>query len=288
MTATRLTGWPSSLSAPVPYLAGAALPNGPRASVASMSSLNALDVVRATGIAVHGVGTTWMRSPATAARGEQIGLIGLAYWAAGRGGVLGEVDADVAAAAFGFVHPETFRVLWASRPAGLAPSEATRHYARAGVAWAEQRWAELDHAELTELAVLAETVAAGSWPTVGALFAGWRAVHLPRLSPAARLVLALQVLREHRGGAHLIAVQASGLEPVDAILAAPADRGGPARAQSFGWNGSWADPAEVAARRAQAEDLTDRVAARAYEALDGPQRARFVELVEVVSRATIV
>lgn len=251
-----------------------------------MSSLNALDVVRATGIAVHTVGTTWMRSPATAARGEEIGLIGLAYWAAGRGGVLGDVDADVAAAAFGFVHPVTFRVLWDCRPAGLAPLEATRHYARAGVVWAEQRWADLDHVELTELAVLAEAVAAGSWPTVGALFAGWRAVQLPRLSPAARLVLALQVLREHRGGAHLIAVQASGLEPVDAILAAPTDRGGPARAESFGWNGSNADPADVAVRRAQAEDLTDRVAARAYEALDGRQRARFVELIEVVSQAT--
>ncbi|MGD9754734.1 MAG: hypothetical protein AB7W59_27405, partial [Acidimicrobiia bacterium] len=60
-----------------------------------MTSLSAHDVVDATGIKILLIGTTWMLDPGTAAFGGEIGLPGRSFWAVGRGGVLGAVDADV-------------------------------------------------------------------------------------------------------------------------------------------------------------------------------------------------
>ncbi|MGE0726721.1 MAG: hypothetical protein AB7O92_00135 [Acidimicrobiia bacterium] len=245
-----------------------------------MTSLSAHDVVDATGIKILLIGTTWMLDPGTAAFGGEIGLPGRSFWAVGRGGVLGAVDADVVVAAFGFVNPETLVPLWNSRPAGQDPHEAARYYAHAAGAWAARTWSKVPEADLVEMASLAETVAAAAWPAVGALFAGWRALPVPGLDAAGRAALALHVLREHRGGAHITGVMAMGMSPVAAIMHAPAGRGGAERAERFGWVGPYEEADELAAAREQAEAITDRVAAAAYEVLSAPQRARFVELVD--------
>lgn len=244
-----------------------------------MTSLSARDVVNATGLQILVIGSTWMLDPGTPAFGAEIGLPGRSFWAVGRGGVLGNVDADVVVAAFGFVSPETLKPLWQSRPAGQDPHEAARYYAHAAGAWAARTWRGVPEADLLETAALAEAVAAAGWPAVGALFAGWRSLQVPGLDAAGRAALALHVLREHRGGAHITGVMAMGLSPVAAIMTAPAGRGGPDRAERFGWSGPYEEAEELAAARAEAEEITDRVASAAYEVLTPAQRARFVELV---------
>jgi len=81
----------------------------------------------------------------------------------------------------------------------------------------------------------------------------------------ARVVQLLHVLREHRGGTHLLAVLATGLTPRAAVLAGS---GGAPNAQFFGWRPPYEDVSGLADRRAQAEALTDRLAAPAFQALD--------------------
>jgi len=65
-----------------------------------------------------------------------------------------------------------------------------------------------------------------------ALFAGWRAEALPE-DLAGRVALLLHVLRELRGGVHIVAVVAVGLTPLEAVVSA----GGVGDATRFGWSG---------------------------------------------------
>ena len=63
------------------------------------------------------------------------------------------------------------------------------------------------------------------------LFAGWRAAPRPADLPALTGHL-LQVLREHRGGVHGLAVLASGLTPLEACAGSATEFYKP---QSVGW-----------------------------------------------------
>ncbi len=247
-----------------------------------MSELSATDVVARTGLQVMAIGSTWMMDPATAERGTEVGLPGRTFWAVGRGGVLGDVDADVVAAAYGFIEPSMLREFWEAKPAGMRPQEAALQYAGAAAAWGRRVLGGLGDEALTELAELAETVAAGSLAGVGGLFAGWRAFDASSVAgdPAGRATVALHVLREHRGCAHVSAVLAAGLSPIESIMCLPESRGGGVpRAQRFGWPEPYPEVSHLAAARAEAETMTDRIAAPAYAALTPAQRARFVELV---------
>ena len=247
-----------------------------------MRELSSSEVVSATGLDIAKIGSTWMMSPETAALGEASGLPGRLFWACGRGGVLGDVDADVVSAAFGFVEPTLLRGLLAGRALNVSPAQAAAYFAEACCAWGSGHLGKVDDAKLNRLADLARKVAVASSPGVGALFAGWRAVPEPTTQPGGRAALALHVLREHRGGAHLSAVQAAGLTPLQSIMSTPAGRGGPERAERFGWPEPWGSGAAFERQRHEAERLTDLIVAPAYEALVGGERQEFVELVQAV------
>lgn len=223
-------------------------------------------------------GRTWMSDASTAARAEALGLMPpFGFWVNGRAGVLGDVDADVAAAAIGFMHAGHVRRYWESRPGELSPLAATVAYAEASAAWAEGVLADWSDDDASELATLAGRVAGAADPSVGALFAGWRALEVDT-SPVGAATIALNVLREHRGGAHLCAANALGLGPVGAIISAEDQvRGGPAGADRFGWERPYPEPDPV--RRAEVEQVTSAICAGAYEALSADDGARFAALV---------
>ena len=71
----------------------------------------------------------------------------------------------------------------------------------------------------------------------------------------------MHVLRELRGGVHLLAVVATGLGPRAAVFAS----GGEAMANEFGWAGPYDDLAGVT--KQAAEDLTDEILIRLYSPL---------------------
>ncbi len=76
--------------------------------------------------AVSQVGSHFMLDGSTYKRGAELGFQGLDFYVTGRGGALGDVDADVVSAAFTFFEPTSIRTLWAQGTAVLPPAPGRR------------------------------------------------------------------------------------------------------------------------------------------------------------------
>lgn len=115
------------------------------------------------------------------------------------------------------------------------------------------------------------------------LFSGWRAA--PRAEPGAgRLMQDIHILREWRGGLHLVATTAAGLSPLEAILT----NEGPGQALFFGWQGEFPDCASLKARQDTAQKTTNALSAAVYErAFTASERAEFADLVVGLGAAVL-
>lgn len=236
--------------------------------------MEGLDCARALAGPVGDLGARFMLAPETFARGSELGFEpGYAYYAIGRFGVLGDVHPDVVVAAAAFIEPGLVTATWNEARARVAPLDASVHYVGAAGAWADAHLAAFTGG--AELADLAAAVIDAASVVNAPLVAGWRALERP-VDDRQRAYLLLHLLRELRFARHSVAVQASGLSPIEAIIAGP---GGEANAAMFGWPGPHPDPAPLAERRAEAEAVTDRLSAADLEVLDAGARARLVELV---------
>jgi hypothetical protein len=235
-----------------------------------------IQLVRSVSPAVNAVGGRFMLHPDTAALGQANGFENpFAFYFLGRGGVLGDVDADVVASAFGFFGPSMVRTMWGLGSEVMGPRQAARLFTQACHAWGR---AHLDGvAGLDRLADLGEKVIEAADPTGLTLFAGWRAEPLPD-DAAARAAQVIHVLREHRGSAHLVAIVAMGLKPIEAMVVAQ----GLERPRRFGWTDPLPDPERHRPTREQAEDLTDRLVTDAFAALDPGEAAELTDLVAAV------
>lgn len=225
------------------------------------------------------LGQAFMFDPATAAVGAGHGLDPWGLYYVGRAGVLGDAHPAVVAAALVFFPPAMAEKGWRKGRAVLTPDAAVRVYAEACRAWGRRTLAGA--ADLDRLVVLARRVVAAADGAALPLFAGWRAVPVPADDLPGAAAQLLHVLREHRGGVHGLAVVASGLRPLEAIVSGPH---GPGNARFFGWPEPWPDAEPLAERRAAAEALTDALAAPAWAALDVAEREELVGLVEELSR----
>ncbi len=245
--------------------------------------LTAKDTINRTSQAVLEFGRGWMLADATVARSTELGLDGpLGFWVNGRAGVLGDVDADLAAAAIGFMAPELVRRHWET-PSELTHQSRTDAYAEAAAAWGRTVMAQMNEPDLVRLGDLANRIAHSAQASTGMLFAGWRALDQP-LDPAGRATVALNVVREMRGGAHLSAAYAAGLDPHACIMSTDDPvRGGASWAETFGWASPHPQP--DAERRAEAERMTTDICAPAYEALDQVERRDWVRLVTAARAA---
>ncbi len=214
------------------------------------------------------LGGAWMFDAATGARGEELGLSTWSWYHCGRGGVLGD-SADVAIAAFGFFPPALQRKAWDRGAAVLPPAEIAREYAQACADWGVAHLP--GEARLVELLGRVHDAA----PVMGLpLFAGWRTLAATvETTDAGRLALALQVGRELRGGAHLVAVAAHGVEPLQAVVSG---RYGVGNASFFGWPEPY-PPADAAKEQmAAAEAMTDRIVEPAYAGLSSSELEELV------------
>jgi hypothetical protein len=224
----------------------------------------------------------WMLDRATADYGVSLGLrTGEEYWIVGRGGALGDVDYEIAAAAIAFVAPESVRAAWEHLPSGMTPGQVAETYAARCTGWGTDALAVFEPARMERLDRLGRRVADGASPALGVLFAAWRAVAPPD-DVGGRATLTMQVLREMRGAAHIIAIQACGLTPVEAILAspAPAPRSGAPWAEHLGWPGPFRDPEEIRGARREAERMTTEIIAAHLAVLAPDELADFAELAE--------
>ncbi len=159
--------------------------------------------------------------------------------------------------------------------------EAARRYGAACAAWGRDRLGDLDGVE--RLAGLSEQLVDAAEASGLALFAGWRAE--PRVAdPAGRTMQLVHVLREWRGGLHLVATTAAGLSPLEAILT----NEGEGQARFFGWQGDLPDCSHLRGRHDAAERTTDTLAAAVYErALSPGERGELAELMARGAAATV-
>ncbi|MEO3782639.1 hypothetical protein ABGB12_04870 [Actinocorallia sp. B10E7] len=201
----------------------------------------------------------------------------------GRGGVLGDVDADVVTAAFGFFPPHTIRKAWESL--STPPAEAAAAYARVCQDFGRRKLAAFE--EAGRLARLLEKAADHGDVRGLPLFAGWRAMPLPEDGPGQVLHLC-HVLREYRAGLHFMAVKASGLTPLQAVLVAgsPA-QDGPGQARFYGYPEPYEQITdEIKERWRQAESITGELVKPAFAALSEQEGDELVELL-AAAHATV-
>ncbi|MDQ3790418.1 MAG: evbL [Actinomycetota bacterium] len=247
-----------------------------------MAELTAEETVKAADKILHDVGSVWMLHPDTQARGAAHGYPKhLAFYFAGRGGVLGDVDAGVVTAAMGWWHPGLVRLMWDRGLAVASAREGARRYAQACADWADDHLSGFGPAD--RLADLAEKVVTGAEESGLPLFAGWRAEPRADGGPA-RLLQLVHVLREWRGSVHLVATTAAGLGPLEAILTNEGEQ----QARFFGWRDELPDCDHLKDRQAQAQETTDRLVAAGYErALTPAERGEFVDLVRQLGEAVL-
>jgi hypothetical protein len=221
------------------------------------------------------LGGAWMTGPAEEAATEAAGLEGWQLYFLGRHGVLGDVDADVVLAAAYVFPADHLRREWEAARQKMTAAEGLERYLALCHTWGEEHLA--DFPDAGRLADLGQAVIDASDLVALPLFAGWRALPLPT-SAGARCAHVCQVLREHRGACHGVALAAMQMDPLMAILT---NLGGEANAIDYGWQPPFPTPTAVdRALRERVEKLTDDLVAPAYETLDSSDAASLLDLLE--------
>jgi len=249
-----------------------------------MTSLTSIDTVRATSATLGDLGARYMLHPDTSAAGTAAGYAnGMAWYVAGRGGVLGDVHADVVVAAFGFFNPDLIRTMWAK---GLETEGARAAATRYGQVCAEFGRARLQGVDgLDRFCELAERVVNAVHPSGVSLFAAWRGEPMPTDAPA-RAYWLIALLREWRGSEHIVAVRASGLTPLQSVLTGYDNEERIALAvRMMGYRDVTEDASALKQKRRDAEALTDALLVPGFDALTAEERGEFAALVDTIKDA---
>ena len=245
-----------------------------RSSVAVMSTMTSRALSDAVSPVFGDIGSKYMLDPATGEIGKAAGYPdGFSFYFAGRGGVLGDVDADVVHAAFMFFDQAIVRKMWERGVAVEGARKAGTRYAAAADSWGRAHLSKFANAK--RFCELAEKVVASVDPVGLSLFAGLRA---EKLSADAheRAYRLVTWLRELRGCLHINAVVAEGLNGKEAVLAS---ENGEFFAKLHGYQEPYPDVSHLKDNRARAEETTSKLMASIYErSLTPTERAEFASL----------
>ena len=244
----------------------------------------ARSVVQATSVPIHDIGTSAYLSPDIAAWAAEWGWSNpFAFYFAGRGGMLGDVSPEVVTSAFGWFEPSAVHAMYSEGIGVAGATGATGAAARMAEAhgnWGEKHYASVDGLE--EIVAVTEELVDGLEGSAIPLFVGWRDAARSE-SPHGRAAQLMQILREWRGGIHLVATTAVGLSPLEAILT----NEGPGQAKFFGWTEPFPDYAAIKELHEEAEEITDRLcAATLADALPASKYADFEAGVATLRAAT--
>jgi len=211
---------------------------------------------------------TWLMADSTRVQVAARGLPdGNAAYAVGRLGVLGDCPVDNVVGAAYFWEPNLMRATVIEGRSQTTPSRGAAVYGEICRDWGEHHLAGFDGTE--RLGELCEHVVDTASPLSAPLFVGWR--DQPRAADGpGRTFQLCQVMRELRFSRHVVAVHASGLSPLEAILSGPA---GEWNAEFFGWVRPYPDVSSLAEARAEIENATDRLHAPDFEVLTPDERA---------------
>lgn len=225
--------------------------------------MNPEELAAAVGSPLNTVGAAYYFHPDSVARGKELGLDGFRFYVLGRGGVLGDVEAPVVQSAFGWFNGGLIAKIWDSARAVMDPRQAARELLACGHAIGRAKFSEIEG--LPAFNAAAEAVIAATDPAGLALYAGYAAEPLPDDAPARAMQLAI-TLRELRGSAHLAAVIASGLTPVEAHAIKRPDM-----VAQFGWEEEPILEDRHHRSMAGAEDLTNKITAHCFADLSAEQ-----------------
>ncbi len=217
-------------------------------------------------------------SPLTLRRARLLGLSGWAYHVSARAGALGDVRAETAAATIGFIAPEAFIDGWESTGKTSAPMEVATWHLHELCTWGVEQLAGFPR--LSRLLELTRRVAAAVDGAALPLFAAWRAMPVPDQTPGAQAAVLLHLLHEQWLGVHVVAVRASGLTALQAIIAGPEGETG---AVAFGWQPPYPPAGPILRRLMWAESVATALAGQAYAALDRAERIELIGLLESLS-----
>lgn len=231
--------------------------------------MTAASIAERTRPTVSGLSAGFMLDGATYATGGEAGFDGMAFYGAGRGGVLGDVSSDVVTASFVFFNPTVVDGVWESSRGVMPRDEAAALFARCLVDWADAHLGgDVDWARLAELAGrIVDHASIGGAP----VFAGWKALPVPD-EPKAAALHQLNALRELRMARHGAAITALGLDVGQCVVHAS-----PGMAPLFGWDGVEVGDA-VPGLWDQAEALTNQATDQDYAVLTADEADEFAEL----------
>ena len=152
--------------------------------------------------------------------------------------------------------------------------------AEAHAMWGQKHFAKLEGVD--EIVDVTEELVDGLEGSGIPVFVGWRDAERSE-SAAGRAAQLMQILREWRGGLHLVATTAVGLAPLEAILT----NEGPGQAKFFGWPEPFPDCEDIKSKHDEAEAMTDRLCASGLAgALSADKYAVFERGVQALRAAT--
>ena len=241
----------------------------------------ALEAVRATSVPIHDIGTAIYLSPDVFGWAAGWGWSNpFAFYFAGRGGMLGDVGPEVVTSALGWFEPNVVKAMYREGIGVSGAPGAAARMAEAHAMWGRKHYGDVEG--LDDIVAVTEEMVDGLEGSAIPLFAGWRNATRCE-TPAGRAAQLMQILREWRGGLHLVATTAVGLSPLEAILT----NEGPGQAKFFGWSEPFADFTAIKAKHDEAEEMTDRLCASALaEALDSARYPAFEAGVRALRAAT--
>lgn len=228
---------------------------------------------------IQRIGAAHFFAPEAETAAADLGVDLFTFYVLGRGGVLGDVEPVVVASAFGYFNPEVITALWTAGRTHIAPREAARVLLDCAAEVGRRRLAHIEG--LDDMVAAAEAVHAAADPVGLTLYAGYKGELLVE-DVAGRALQIIDVLREFRGSAHLLALRACGVDARTAHFIKA-----PGLAAMFGWPAD-AGPDISDEQRAAveaAEVLTDDLVRPAFAALDQAGAAALVRGLEDMSVA---
>jgi hypothetical protein len=220
----------------------------------------------------------FMLDMATYQYGAEIGFPGMAFYTGGRGGVLGDVDAQAVSDAFFFFQPDQVASNWEAAAPVMSRDKAALEFQNCSNKWAEEHIP--DDIDVATLASLAEKVASAADATDAPVFAGWRKL-APPASPKAAAAHHMNSLRELRFALHAKAINRQGVSPHAAV-----SHRQPHMIPIFGWGSPTDLDDATVADWDTAEAETNAGMAAALRVLSPEELDTFVALANAAYEAT--
>ena len=216
----------------------------------------------------------WLMEDTTRQKAAERGMpTSNAAYAVGRLGVLGDCPVDNVVGAAFFWEPNLMRSMVREGRQSIASAAGGAIYAQICREWGDDHLTGFDG--VLRLGELCQKVVSSASPLGAPTFVGWRDQELPSEPGPARTFQLCQTMRELRFGRHAVAVQASGMTPLESILSGPA---GEWNAEFFGWPKPYPDVTGLGDRRNEIEALTDQLHAPDFEVLAADERSELRDL----------